>query len=72
MLAVVERSALTLDPEGFKWHVFPSTFTTFLCSYSHTVCSVVCLGPTQHAVPSLCFLLDLLEEVWGTEDPDPA
>lgn len=42
------------------------------CSSSHTVCPVVRLGPTQHAVPPLCFLLDLLEEVWGTEDPNPA
>lgn len=43
-----------------------------VCSFSHTVCSVVRLGPAQHAVPPLCFLLDLLEEVRGTEDPDPA
>lgn len=39
---------------------------------SHPVCPVVCLGSPQHAMPPLRFLLDLLEEVWGAEDPHPA
>lgn len=34
--------------------------------------SVVCLGASQHAVQTVCLLLDLLEEVWRPEDPHTA
>lgn len=71
MLGVGEKSALAHEPEGLKWLVSPQP-PILLYALSHTVCPVVRLGPTQYAVPPLCFLLDLLEEVRGPEDPDPA
>ena len=63
-----ERGVYLRGSSGIYLLTIPSS----PCSHSHTVCPVVCLGPTQHAVPPLCFLLDLLEEVRGTEDPNSA
>lgn len=39
-----------------------------LCVCSHQLIPVVLVGSPQHAVSSMCLLLDLLEEVWRTED----
>jgi len=41
---------------------------TFVCVCSQQLLPVVLMGTSQHAVSTLCFMLDLLEEVWRAQD----
>lgn len=57
-----------MSRDQFAFAIQPANANVFLSLNSHAVSSVVLLGPSEHAVPPVRFLLDVLEEVRGAED----
>lgn len=54
--------------DRFAFAIQASNANVFLSLNSHAVSSVVLLGASQHAVPPVRLLLDVLEEVRRAED----